>query len=66
LSGTLHRQALVSEENSALLILDGLDENRDGTPRGVMTLSSALPSCDALSCSRPGRSISTTFANYRP
>jgi hypothetical protein len=66
LSGTLLRQALVGEESSALLILDGLDENRDyATPRGVMTLSSALAElrCPILFTTREEH-FNATFANY--
>ncbi|HEX8238271.1 MAG TPA: hypothetical protein VF574_00850 [Allosphingosinicella sp.] len=66
LSGTLLRQALVGEENSALLILDGLDENRDyATPRGVMTLSSALAElrCPILFTTREEH-FNATFGNY--
>jgi hypothetical protein len=66
LSGTLLRAALVDEENSALLILDGLDENRDyATPRGVMTLSSELAElrCPILFTTREEH-FHATFANY--
>ena len=66
LTGTLLRAALVDEENSALLILDGLDENRDyATPRGVMTLSSALSElrCPILFTTREEH-FHATFANY--
>lgn len=66
LSGTLLRAALVDDENSALLILDGLDENRDyATPRGVMTLSSALAElrCPILFTTREEH-FHATFANY--
>ncbi len=66
LSGTLLRAALVDDENSALLILDGLDENRDyATPRGVMTLSSALAElrCPILFTTREEH-FNSTFANY--
>lgn len=66
LSGTLLRAALVDEENSAVLILDGLDENRDyATPRGVMTLSSALAElrCPIIFTTREEH-FNATFANY--
>jgi len=66
LSGTLLRAALVDEENAALLILDGLDENRQyATPRGVMTLSSALAElrCPVLFTTREEH-FNATFANH--
>lgn len=66
LSGSLLRAALIAEDNDALLILDGLDENRQyATARGMMALSSSLAElrCPILLTTRQEH-FNSTLANY--
>lgn len=60
------RSELIATDNRALLILDGLDENRQyATPRGVVTLSNVLSElkCPILLTTRKEH-FEATFSNY--